>query len=188
MPPRGQKQVNWTQQEDEIIIKNRDSMKAKELVGLLPNRTYEGIRSRIKTLQLIKKTSVLCKCDNCGKEIRKIMSDYKEHDKHFCGRSCLGDNFKGEGNPSWNNGTSEQNGYKMVRDPVSNKTKYKREHRKVMETILGRTLLESEIIHHKNGNKMDNRPENLEVMTRSEHQKLHWKQGDYVGRNQAKTN
>lgn len=47
------------------------------------------------------------------------------------------------------------------------------EHRFVMEQILGRKLESYEIVHHKDGNKLNNNPDNLVVMTLEEHSRLH---------------
>ncbi len=52
------------------------------------------------------------------------------------------------------------------------------EHRYIMETFLGRKLEYNETIHHINGNKRDNRLENLEILNRREHTLIHHKQGD----------
>ncbi len=50
---------------------------------------------------------------------------------------------------------------------------YVYEHRIIAEQIVGRRLAKDEIVHHKNGRRWDNRPENLEVMNKVEHAKMH---------------
>ena len=52
------------------------------------------------------------------------------------------------------------------------------QHRYVMEQHLGRQLYPGECVHHINENKTDNRLENLELTTLSEHMRMHSKDRD----------
>ncbi len=72
--------------------------------------------------------------------------------------------------------SKSQQGYTLIWDkenPMANKGGYVMEHRLVMATVLGRNLSKDEIVHHLNGVKDDNRPENLELTTRKYHLTKH---------------
>lgn len=78
-----------------------------------------------------------------------------------------------EKNGNWKGGrcVCKRSGYVVISDGNGGLT---REHRVVAEKMLGRPLEEGEVVHHKNGDRSDNSPENLEVLSnQSIHMKLH---------------
>jgi hypothetical protein len=69
------------------------------------------------------------------------------------------------------NGTMSAKGYRIVYRPGhANANKHGRiaEHRLVMSEKLGRPLRSDENVHHINGNRTDNRPENLELWVKTQ--------------------
>ena len=79
--------------------------------------------------------------------------------------------WSGPANGNWKGGiTFHKAGYVMRRAPwhprAGSCSGYVFEHILVMETKLGRYLERGETVHHRNGVRDDNRPENLELWTR----------------------
>lgn len=119
------------------------------------------------------------KCDNCGKSFKTYPCYEKRIRKNrFCSKKCEAE-FKKLNNTiqNWRGGyISKSTGYKYIR--INGKDI--EEHRLVMMKHLGRQLNSNEQVHHINGDKLDNRIENLMLLTNSEHQKLHGKQRENI--------
>lgn len=63
---------------------------------------------------------------------------------------------------------------------ITKNKKIVREHRDIMEEYLGRKLEINEDVHHIDGDKTNNHVQNLMVLTKSEHTKLHWREGKRI--------
>lgn len=115
------------------------------------------------------------KCKVCGKVFGIYKYEIsKKNRRSYCSRKCWAviqrKIFAMKGNPNWKGGKKNHDGYVMVRKNNG----YKFEHRAVMEKLLGRKLLSTEYVHHKNGDKADNRIENLVIYKGREHVKVHY--------------
>ena len=78
----------------------------------------------------------------------------------------------GPQNHCWKGGRIKQpDGYIRIYSPdhPNSYRSYVTEHVLVMSGLLGRALFKNEIVHHRNGIRSDNRPENLELRVRKTH-------------------
>lgn len=119
-------------------------------------------------------------CKHCGTMViaYRSPSSLAKAQPKFCSLECLGEAQKGEANPAFSGGRHlGANGYiySLAPDhPRANVRGYVLEHRLVAEHSLGRLLTECEVVHHIDGNRLNNSPDNLHVFaSQSEHSKHH---------------
>ena len=102
-------------------------------------------------------------CEQCKQPFAKRPKEaYWQYEaRRCCSKRCTGLLL----NPR--KGAEEFAGrYRKIKTPDG---RHMLEHRYVMEQVLGRRLKRSEQVHHRNHDRLDNRPENLELVTSKQH-------------------
>lgn len=124
------------------------------------------------------------RCPKCRAENRKQLCKCGKKISYYAKKciQCEGKERRGRRNPRWKGGLvmtkpkmkaasrGNYDGYMLRHVPEHPRAHcnggYVLEHVLVMEQILGRFLTGGDNVHHKNGIRNDNRPENLELWTR----------------------
>ena len=164
---------------DKKIEKGKRSKKQYERAKYCSKKCFADDKRITETIE----------CYRCKKIItRKKRSDSKSK---YCSVRCAAKdsiriatekrNFKGKNNPAYKNGkTITTQGY--IRLNIEGRIN---EHRYVMEKHLGRSLNEGEVIHHIDGNKLNNNINNLKLCkNQSEHSKIHHQESSWGLRGQ----
>ena len=108
-------------------------------------------------------------CEICGKHVEKWVSPARVKDgtysNRFCSRACAGTWRTGVNHPQWDGGRQiDREGYVLIycpKHPYACNRGSVREHRLIMEKKIGRYLKPSEVVHHKDGNRSNNKTSNL---------------------------
>lgn len=142
-----EREKNWLSDEKMVAV-----CKLLEIEPPLPERNAKGRKSQGRG-----------NCKHCGKSFPMF------HSEQYCSRECGYKAMSERPSYNWNGGKNiNTHGYIEVYIPeneMANGRGYVLEHRLVMSEQLGRILEKNEHVHHKNGDRSDNRPENLELWT-----------------------
>ncbi|MFN7341419.1 MAG: HNH endonuclease signature motif containing protein [Opitutia bacterium] len=120
--------------------------------------------------------SFVLSCARCGASFTRFPSRARRYPRQFCSSACSLAQKKAE-----RRGCVNGAGYRQI----SIECRTVLEHRLVVEQNLGRALRPGEVVHHINGDRSDNRIENLRVIENSsahlrEHGRERWDTDDAV--------
>jgi len=140
----------WTEEEKKELLELYNKLENDELVEHF-NRTCKSIYSKASELGIRRSKEMQRK--NVGKTLRCKIGPPRNCGKYISSKGYV---------------------YVLATSySRRSKRRYIREHILVMESSIGRYLEKDEVVHHINGIKDDNRIENLQLMTHSEHSAYH---------------
>lgn len=126
------------------------------------------------------RTGELRSCKTCGVGFYVQANQMVRGEGVYCSLPCKHKAWEGRVQP-WarpDETIYHSAGYALVWKPDHPKAVNGRvfEHRLVMEQVLGRFLKDDEYVHHLDENKINNAPENLQVVSNPEHGRIHAKE------------
>lgn len=126
----------------------------------------------------ISKQCVKCKQDRWIEIHREKASGYTG----LCSKCFIA---KGADNSMWKGGRTIVKGYVRIlhkKHSLAIKSGYILEHRLIASQKYGVEAVKNMIVHHKDGNKLNNKIENLEIVSRSGHPRLHLGMNSNLGK------
>ena len=153
---------HWTETELEFIKRNYKMFTTQQLADMI-GKSFSATSHMKARLNLSKGFTFKGKY-NRNEEHRKKMSSVKEGKDPFSGDKILRKRQADKLRTGW----KREDGYKG--SSINGRSEL--EHRRVWRKAFGE-IPKGFHIHHKNGDKKDNRLENLELISASEHTKLH---------------
>src|SRR5262245_49822649 len=155
---RRKRKTRWMEKTGYVFVRTSDGRARYEHYLVMEQMLGRPVRWRGK--EVVRHKNGI-KSDNRPENLELVPKERKAGPK--------GSNWKGSGAKPYRQ--KMKNGYIRVWTPGGVR---RYEHRVVMEGMLGRPLLSKEVVHHKNHDRADNRPENLELASsNSEHFKRH---------------
>jgi HNH endonuclease len=149
------------------------------LRGQLPPIRYENGRFKTGTTHNIIDCACGCKTKIYDRgpngQLRRFVKGHQNRGREFL-------STRGEKHCNWKGGRSKRYGYWLVlkpEHPRKDGSGYVFEHIVIYETHHKCCILPWIVVHHKNRKRWDNRPQNLVLVTKSEHQNIHNPREDY---------